>query len=173
MTGAEERSMFISAIGQDSHCFEAQDSVKQLVLGGVTIPGCPGLHGNSDADVLLHAWTNAVSGLSGVNILGAVSDRLCLEQGITDSRAYLLEAVKTLVNCTITHISVSIEAARPHLSAHIPAIRASIAVLFGIPAAHVGITATSGEGMTSFGRGEGIQVLAIISGDRRESAGHS
>ena len=70
-------SLFISAIGQDSHRFELENPAKPLILGGLTITGSPGLAGNSDADVVLHALTNAISGLSGINI-GKVSDKLCL-----------------------------------------------------------------------------------------------
>ena len=70
------------AIGQDSHRFEPDGSDKKLILGGVVIEGCPGLSGNSDADVVLHALTNAVSGITCVNILGEEADRMC-RQGVT------------------------------------------------------------------------------------------
>ena len=155
----------ISAIGQDSHRFEPDGSQKPLILGGVAIPGAPGLAGNSDADVVLHAVTNAVSGVSGVNILGKVSDDLCINQGITDSRAYLEKALETLAadGWKLVHVSISIEAKRPHLSAHIPAIKRSLASILSLPEKSVGLTATTGEGLTEFGRGEGMQALAIVS----------
>lgn len=155
--------VYISAIGQDSHRFEPEGSKKALILGGVHIPDARGLDGNSDADVVLHALTNAISGLSGVNILGRVSDDLCVRQGITDSRAYLAKALETLKEYRIVHVSISIEAKKPHLSEHIPAMRESIASLVSLTPAHVGITATTGEGLTGFGRGEGIQALVIVS----------
>lgn len=154
-------SKTISAIGQDSHRFEPDGSVKPLVLGGVIIPGCPGLKGNSDADVILHAITNAVSGASGVNILGARSDELCLKQGITDSRAYLKEALDAL-NGQPVHVSVSVEGARPKLATHIPAIKASIARLCGLEPENVGLTATTGEDLSAFGRGEGVFATVIV-----------
>lgn len=153
------------AIGQDSHRFEAVNSGKQLVLGGLTISGCEGLSGNSDADVLLHAITNAISGISGENILGAVSDKLCLEQGITDSSVYLKKAIQTLGKYRITHISASIECKKPLLAKHIPAIKEKIAALCNVKSNDVGITATSGEGLTAFGRGEGIQVFAAVTAE--------
>ncbi len=158
--------MFISSIGQDSHRFEPQDSKKPLILGGVTISGCPGLSGNSDADVILHAITNGISGISGVNILGRISDELCLNQGITDSRVYLNEALKTLNRFKIVHVSISIEARRPHLSEHILAIRSSIAKMLSLQVDDIGLTATTGEGLTSFGRGEGMQALVIITAQK-------
>lgn len=154
--------MIKTAIGQDSHRFETEDSSKTLVLGGVEISGCPGLLGNSDADVILHACTNAISGISGVNILGAVSDDLCLVKGITDSRVYLTKALDTLKKYAITHISISIECKRPKLSPHIPTIKNSLAKLLSISNEDIGLTATTGEGLTDFGRGDGIQVFVII-----------
>jgi len=153
------------AIGQDSHRFEPEGSSKPLVLGGVRIDGCPGLAGNSDADVILHAVTNAISGITGVNILGAVSDKMCLTQGITDSAAYLRKSLGSFVDFHITHVSVSIEARRPILSSHLPAIRRSLAQLLSLTESAIGITATSGEGLTAFGRGEGVQVLAVVTAE--------
>lgn len=160
--------MFLTAIGQDSHRFETEDSKKPLIMGGITIDGCVGLAGNSDADVVLHAITNAISGISCTNILGKISDDLCLKDGIKDSKVYLMKAIETLTLCHIVHVSVSIEARRPHLSAIIPSMRTSIASLLGLSTDHVGITATTGEGLTSFGRGEGIQVFALITVEKGE-----
>jgi 2-C-methyl-D-erythritol 2,4-cyclodiphosphate synthase len=157
--------MAISAIGQDSHRFEDEGSQKPLMLGGVRISGCVGLAGNSDADVVLHAITNAVSGLHGTPVLGTVTDDLCLNQGITDSRVYLARALDLLVNHRMTHVSISIEAARPRLAGHIQAMRESMAALLALSVDHVAVTATSGEGLTAFGRGEGIQVLAIATAE--------
>jgi 2-C-methyl-D-erythritol 2,4-cyclodiphosphate synthase len=154
------------AIGQDSHRFEPEISDKPLMLGGVSIPGVPGLAGNSDADVVLHALCNALSGLSTVPVLGAVTDALCNEQGITDSSVYVRTARATLQNITLQHCSVSIEARRPHLRDYIIPMRESIATLLSLTAAQVAITATSGEGLTAFGRGEGIQALVILSACR-------
>jgi len=65
------------AIGQDSHRFDFENSEKKLVLGGVVFDNHPPLNGNSDADVILHALTNAVSGITTVNIIGPVADNLC------------------------------------------------------------------------------------------------
>ena len=72
-----------AAIGQDSHRFE-EGYGKPLILGGVVFPGETGLLANSDGDVVLHAITNAVSGITGRNILGRVADEMC-QSGITDS----------------------------------------------------------------------------------------
>lgn len=154
----------VGSIGQDSHRFEAVPTPgRPLRLGGITIPDAPALEGNSDADVLLHAVTNAVSGLTGVNVLGETADRMCREQGITDSALYLAKAMESLGGIEPTHLSVSVEAQRPRLAEHIPAIRRRLSELTGLPLESIGLTATSGEGLTDFGRGLGIQVFCILS----------
>ena len=155
--------MYVSAIGQDSHRFEPEGSGKPLTLGGIIIPGCVGLAGNSDADAVLHAITNAISGIHGTPILGKIADDLCVQQGIKESAAYLKKAMELLKSSAIVHVSIAIEAQRPKLAGYVNAMRESIAGLLNIPVAHVAITVTSGEGLTSFGRGEGIQALAIVS----------
>ncbi|MGI6124030.1 MAG: 2-C-methyl-D-erythritol 2,4-cyclodiphosphate synthase, partial [Acetivibrionales bacterium] len=117
--------MFRVAIGQDSHRFTDPEDNKNLVLGGVVIDNFPGLKGNSDADVVLHAITNAISGISCINILGRRADELCLEKGITDSKVYLNEALATLGNKKIIHVSISIEALIPKLAPYIELMRQS------------------------------------------------
>ncbi|NLY19129.1 MAG: 2-C-methyl-D-erythritol 2,4-cyclodiphosphate synthase [Clostridiaceae bacterium] len=148
------------SIGQDSHRFDFENTEKKLVLGGVKFDGTP-LLGNSDADVVLHAITNAVSSITGVNILGAVADKICLEDGITDSRVYLLEALKHFKG-SISHVSLSIECSAPKISPKIPLMKKSIAGLLNIRESAIGITATSGEGLTDFGKGLGIQCICIL-----------
>ena len=154
--------MIRTALGQDSHRFlDREDPAKPLILGGVVLPDSGlSLSANSDGDVLLHALTNAISGLTGVNVLGTRADELC-RAGVTDSREYVREALKSLRE-PIDHVSFSVEALRPKLAEHIPAIRASVATLLGIQPEQVGLTATTGEGLTGPGRGEGIAVLCLV-----------
>ncbi len=159
--------MHKTGIGQDSHRFEHEGSKKPLVLGGVRISGCPGLLGNSDADVVLHALTNAISGISGENIIGRISDTMCLEQGITDSAEYVKAALGTLGALKITHVSVAIEGKRPHMASHIDSMKKSIAGLLAIKPSDVGVTATSGEGLTAFGRGEGLQAFVAADAEAK------
>ena len=71
-------------LGQDSHVFEPDDSIKPLILGGVTFPGVPGLKANSDGDVVLHAIFNALSSAVGRRSLGIYADPICAT-GVTDS----------------------------------------------------------------------------------------
>lgn len=157
---------YISAVGQDSHRFEEESGsgeyAKPLILGGVVIPDIEGFEANSDGDVMLHALTNAISGITGVNILGAVADELCLTRSITDSREYLKIAAGYLGEDEIVHVSFSVECKKPVLAPFIPAIKANVAKMLSIPERSVGLTATSGEGLTDFGRGLGAQVLCSV-----------
>jgi len=156
-----------NAIGQDSHRFLTKDEWEQekesvLILAGCPFPGELPFSANSDGDVFLHALTNAISGITGRNILGGIADVLCLEQGIKDSKVYLQEALLDLKEWEITHISFTAEAKKPKLFSHIPSMRESVASILQIPASAVGITATSGEGLSDFGRGLGMMVFCSI-----------
>jgi 2-C-methyl-D-erythritol 2,4-cyclodiphosphate synthase len=149
-----------TGMGQDSHAFE-NESGKALILAGVSFEHGKSLRGNSDADVVLHSLTNAISSITGRNILGKIADELC-QQGITDSREYLQYALDDLTGWQINHIAISVECLEPKISPKIDQMKNSIAKLCSICASDVGITATSGESLTAFGKGEGIQVLTII-----------
>lgn len=156
---------YLTSIGQDSHRFteDVYDPTENgIMLGGYKVPHDRQFLANSDGDVILHAITNAISGYTGVNILGGAADKICLEQGIKDSRVYLAEALKYMGDASVAHVSITVECLRPKLKEHVPAIKESVASLLGISASHVGLTATTGEGLTGFGRGEGIQVFVIM-----------
>ena len=149
-----------TGIGQDSHAFE-EKAGKPLLLGGVLFEWEKGLKGNSDSDVVLHALCNAISGVTGVNVLGKTTDEMC-QQGIVDSTLYVKKALERLGEWKVVHTSISIEAKTPKFASHIDAMRLRIAQILNIEADAVGITATSGEELTSFGQGKGIQALALI-----------
>ena len=157
-------SYSVTTIGQDSHRFnEGVNETGFIMLGGIKVPHDRSFSANSDGDVLLHALTNAVSGYTGINVLGGAADKICLEQGIKDSTVYLAEALKSVVGAKIVHVSCTIECLRPKLMPVIPAMKERVAELLGITSSAVGITATTGEGLTEFGRGEGVQVFVVVS----------
>lgn len=147
------------AIGQDSHRFDFDNKEKKLVLGGVIFEG-PALSANSDGDVVLHAITNAISGITCINILGKIADEMC-KSGVTDSKEYLKKAMEYLEE-KIVHISISIEGKVPKISPKVEEMRESISNILGIKKNQVGITATTGEGLTEFGKGNGISVFVIL-----------
>lgn len=152
-------------IGQDSH--RIKDTMdKPFVFGGVSFdePFC--LEGNSDSDVILHAITNAISGVTGKPVLGPVADKLC-KAGDTDSKTYLKVALDDLaaIGFKPSHVSLSIECARPKIIPKLEALRESVAGLLGVTVADVGITATSGESLTDFGKGLGVQAFAVLTAE--------
>ncbi|MCK5759257.1 MAG: 2-C-methyl-D-erythritol 2,4-cyclodiphosphate synthase [Clostridiales bacterium] len=149
------------AIGHDSHAYY-QHLGKPLLLGGVTIMGGQPLKSNSDGDVVLHALTNAISGLTGVNILGKIADEMCIKHGIIDSSNFVIEALKYMGKSEIKHVSFSIECLTPRLEPYIHDIRLKIAELLAIDISCIGFTATTGEELTMFGRGKGILCTCII-----------
>jgi 2-C-methyl-D-erythritol 2,4-cyclodiphosphate synthase len=150
-----------TGLGQDSHRFEASPSGKPLKLAGVVFEGESALDGNSDADVVLHALCNAITGVHGVVVLGKRTDELCRE-GITDSKAYVRETLDHLGSLKISHVSISLECLRPKIAPKIDAMRESLAQLLTLDFRDVAITAHTGEGLTAFGRGEGIQATVIV-----------
>lgn len=153
---------FRTGIGQDSHRFLSSDSTKPCIMGGVIFENVPGFNANSDGDVVLHAICNAISSLTGVLILGDIADDLCLKDGITDSEVYLEEALKTLGKQQITHVALTIEGKRPRFKNQILNMRTNIARIMKLDVSQVGITATSGEGLTDFGCGDGVQCFVIV-----------
>lgn len=150
--------------GSDSHRFE-KTKVKPLILGGVRISDSGGLEANSDGDVVIHSLFNAISQACGGHSLGYYADPL-FARGITDSKEYLkiaLEMVKE-IGYRIANVGVMIEAKRPRVSIEIVSeMKKVIADLLEIGVNDIGITFTSGEGLTSFGRGEGILAQSIVS----------
>lgn len=151
-----------TGLGEDSHRFLPPESNKPCVIGGLIFPDVQGFNANSDGDVVYHAICNAISSLTGVLILGDIADTLCLTNGITDSEIYLQAALQTLGEQKISHVALSIQALKPKFKERIPEMRAKIAQVMDLDVTQVGITATSGEGLTDFGCGDGVQCLAIV-----------
>lgn len=149
----------ITSIGQDSHAFDEEGTLR---LGGITIEGAPKLKGNSDGDAVLHALCNALSSSMGEGSLSTFSDTMC-QEGITDSAKYVEYILEKLQDrgSEIEHLSISIEGKRPKLEVHREAMQESIAQLCNMKKEQIGITCTSGEGLSAFGRGEGLQVFVI------------
>lgn len=157
-------------IGQDSHRLKLKikndKTRKNLILGGVEISREYYLEANSDGDVVLHALCNALSSAVGGNSLGTWADRMCLKEGITDSKEFVrVIHEKVRKNGFRVHnASFSVETEQPKISLKtIHKMKKRIAGLLKIPLSCVGITFTSGEEFTAFGKGKGIQVFCIVS----------
>jgi 2-C-methyl-D-erythritol 2,4-cyclodiphosphate synthase len=147
-------------IGHDSHRF-SRDPAKRFVIGGVEISGTPGMVANSDGDVIFHALCNALATITGFSVLGDYADELC-RQGVTDSAVYLTEAISRLSGYRIASVSVSVECKRPRLSKHLDVMRGRIGEILGVEPERIAIAVTSGDEMTSFGEGRGIQAFAAV-----------
>ena len=155
--------MFRVGLGQDSHRF-SDDPDRKLVLGGVEIPGASGLDGNSDADVLLHALCRALEQALGEDSFSRYADEMS-RNGINDSREYVKVAISRVrqAGYRVNNVGLTIEAQRPKIEPYRLALKESVAALLQVAVDAVGINASTGENLTPFGKGEGIQAFAIVS----------
>ena len=154
---------FKVGFGQDSHKF-SKDKSKKLILGSYLVPNEAGLDANSDGDVVLHALFNAISQAIGERSLGFYADEM-YRNGITDSKEYLKVILDKLKqkSLKINNIGITIEAGRPKLEGHTDKIKDSVSKLICLDKDNIGINYTSGEGLTAFGKGEGMQCFAVVS----------
>lgn len=151
-------------IGQDSHAF-SKDTKKKFILGGLHVRGVKGLLATSDGDVLLHSLCNALSSAIGGDSLGTWADALCLKKGVTDSRVYARKILKKVweLGFVIGNVSFCVEAKYPRLPlTAIHEMKKNIAELLHIQPECVGITFTSGDGLTSFAKGKGLQAFCTV-----------
>lgn len=149
-------------IGQDSHRFLDGNIKKPCIIAGLVFEDTPGLDADSDGDVVLHAICNAITSITHVPILGKVAIELC-KQGIKDSKVYLEQALATLGDHTVTHIALTIEGSRPKFQKRCDAMREHVAHLMGLNISQVGMTFTSGDGLSDFGKGIGLMCFCVIS----------
>lgn len=156
---------FKIGVGEDVHKFLTTESNKVCTIGGIHFHDVPGLDADSDGDIVLHAICNAITGSIAhyPPILGKVAMKMCREEGITDSREYVKEALKLLGDWKINNVSLSIEGKRPKFQARAEEMRQSVAKILGIDVDDVGVTFTSGQDLTEFGKGLGVRCLATLS----------
>ncbi|VVB68133.1 2-C-methyl-D-erythritol 2,4-cyclodiphosphate synthase [Candidatus Norongarragalina meridionalis] len=151
---------FRVGLGHDSHAFAEG---KKCVLGGVVFEGERGFKANSDGDVVLHALCNALASSVGGRSLSSYADDLC-KKGITDSREYVKVALKKVKEAgySVSNVSVSIECAKPKIEPSFEKMQLSLSKILGIPSDKVGITATTGETLSAFGKGDGVMAYAVV-----------
>jgi 2-C-methyl-D-erythritol 2,4-cyclodiphosphate synthase len=136
---------------------------RTLRLGGVIVPYERGLAGHSDADVLLHAITDALLGAAGLGDIGTHFPPTDPAFKNADSRVLLQLAAGRVraAGWQVGNIDSTIVAERPRLAPHIPAIRASIASVLELAEAQVSIKAKTTEGLGFTGTGEGMAAYAV------------
>jgi 2-C-methyl-D-erythritol 2,4-cyclodiphosphate synthase len=146
--------------GFDAHRLVAG---RPLVVGGVTIPFPRGLEGHSDADVLLHALTDALLGAAGLGDIGAHFPDSDPQYRGVDSRVLLREAAQRVRAKGLRPVNVdaTIIAQEPRMAPHIPAMIANIAADLALDAGAVNVKAKTTEGLGFTGRGEGIAAEAV------------
>lgn len=145
--------------GLDVHRFTAGDHVW---LGGVRIPHTHSLEGHSDADVALHALTDALLGAIGDGDIGKHFPPSEARWKGAPSRIFIQDAARRIRDRsgTIGNVDLTILCEAPRIGPHREAMRAAIATLLGIDIDRVGVKATTTEGLGFTGRGEGIVAMA-------------
>lgn len=142
---------------------------RKLILGGVDVPYERGLLGHSDADVLLHAISDAILGAIGEGDIGkhfpdtdpaykgADSIKLLMHvMALADGKGY-----------AIGNLDATIVAQRPKLASHIPQMRENIARALNVEADRINVKATTTEELGFCGRGEGIAAYAVVLLERK------
>ncbi len=137
---------------------------RRLILGGVTIPHSHGLEGHSDADVLLHAVTDALLGALALGDIGHWFPPGDPRYAGADSAALLAQVVAEVgrKGWRTANLDCTVIAERPRLAPHVPAMRARLAGILGVELECVSVKATTSEGLGFTGRGEGIAAQAIV-----------
>ena len=136
---------------------------RPLVIGGVTIPFDKGLDGHSDADVLLHAITDAILGAAGLGDIGRHFPDTDPAFKEADSRKLLREAAKRVKQAgyVVVNIDCTIVAQAPKMAPHVALMAAHIAADCGVEATCVNVKAKTTERLGFTGRGEGIAAEAV------------
>lgn len=139
---------------------------RPLIIGGVTIPHTHGLLGHSDADVLLHAVTDAILGAAGLGDIGRHFPDTDPAYDGADSRVLLRDAMKKVdeAGWHVVNIDATIHAQAPKIGPHASGMVANIAADLGLAAECVNVKAKTNEGLGHLGRKEGIasSVVALL-----------
>ncbi len=137
---------------------------RPLILGGVAIEFEFGLDGHSDADVLLHAVTDAILGAAGLGDIGEWFPNTDPQWHGADSKVFLQAAVRAVQErgWSVVNLDCTIHAERPKLSVHKRTIAESIAAMLEIAADRVNVKAKTGEKVGPIGRLEAIDADAVV-----------
>lgn len=152
---------FRVGLGHDTHRLAPN---RALILGGVKIDHPTGLLGHSDADILLHAITDALLGAAGFGDIGDAFPDTDAAYKDADSRLFIEQALDRVraAGWRIVNLDCTIFAQRPKLSPHKPAIRQKLAELLGVPVESVNVKAKTGEHVGPIGREEAMSADAVV-----------
>ncbi len=150
-----------TGIGYDSHRLAAG---RKLILGGIEIPFEKGLSGHSDADILLHAVTDALLGAAGLGDIGSHFPPSDPQWKDADSLVFLNHA-RSLVEergYRIVNVDVALIIERPKIGPHREQICRKVAESLGIDVDRVSVKAKTAEGLGPVGRGEAAEAHAVV-----------
>lgn len=153
-----------SAQGFDVHGFtEAKGFIR---LCGIEIPDCYKLEGHSDADVALHALTDAILGLIAEGDIGIHFSPDNPRWKDANSEIFLAHALKLLAEKggKLRHVDLTIIGEQPKISPYRDAMREKLAAMLHLPLSHVSLKATTTEQLGFLGRREGLAALAMATG---------
>ncbi len=152
---------FRVGLGHDTHRLVAG---RKLVLGGVEVAFDRGLEGHSDADVLLHAVTDALLGAAGLGDIGQWFPPSDPKWKDYDSGTFVRAALEQVRQrgWQVANLDCTVFAERPRLAEVKPAIRRRLAELLRVEPERVNVKAKSGEGVGPVGREEAIVAEAVV-----------
>jgi 2-C-methyl-D-erythritol 2,4-cyclodiphosphate synthase len=132
------------------------------VLGGVEVPLDAGPEGHSDGDVVLHALADALLGAAAAGDLGSVFGTSRPEWKDVPSSRLVAHVRELTDHPLVVNVDVTVIAARPRVSPFADTMRETVAALLGTEVSRVSVKASSGNGLTAFGRGEGIAAEVVV-----------
>lgn len=160
----DQRTMMIpkTALGYDVHAFGGE--AQTIRIGGIDIPHTHKLAGHSDADVVLHAITDAIYGLLADSDIGSHFPPSDPAHKGKDSTIFLKEALSDLIKAKgiIHHVDSTIICEAPKIGPHRETMRQKIAEIMNLPPSRISIKATTTEGLGFTGRREGIAAQSLI-----------
>jgi 2-C-methyl-D-erythritol 2,4-cyclodiphosphate synthase len=156
-----------TGIGFDVHAFEEG---RKLILGGIEIPFDKGLSGHSDADVILHAITDALLGALALGDIGIHFPNTDEKYRDTDSSLFIKKAKKLVEEkgYTINNIDVAVALEKPKISPHLSKMRKSISKILNLSVDRISIKATTSEKLGFVGREEGAFAYAVATVVKKE-----
>ena len=152
--------MFRIGLGHDTHRLGPGAG---LMLGGIAIPHDRQALGHSDADVLLHAITDALLGAAALPDIGHFFPNTDPALRNIDSQILLRRVVAELASrgFSLVNIDASLIAEKPKIAPHLDAMKAALAASTGLPVDCIGLKATTNEGVGDLGRGLAIAAHAV------------
>ncbi len=158
-----------TGVGYDLHRLETG---RKLILGGIEIPFEKGLAGHSDADILMHAMTDALLGAAALGDIGELFPPTDEQWKNAPSEVFLKHARELVegYRYRIVNVDAVVVIERPKILPHRDAIRDNLAKILGIERGRIGLKAKTSEGVGPVGQGEAAEAHVVATLEREESA---